>query len=187
MAELARCDWVAHHPELEDYHDNVWGRPTRDDREIFAAYGQCILHAGLVWTAMLKKRPVFAAAFDGWDIARVAEYDGAEIDRLVNTPGMMRNFVKINCIIWNAARILEAQAEHGSFGEYLWQFTDGDVLDGNTQEARARRVAEELSHDLKRRKFKFAGPATAYGLMEDIGMVNDHSPGCFRALDGTNG
>jgi DNA-3-methyladenine glycosylase I len=140
-----------------------------------------------VWTAMLKKRPVFAAAFDDWDIVRVAEYDGAEVDRIVNTPGMMRNFVKINCIIWNAGRILEVQAEYGSFSEHLWRFTDGDVLDGNTQEARARQVAEELGYDLRRRKFKFAGPATAYGLMEDIGMVNDHSRRCFRALGGADG
>ncbi len=165
MAEPVRCQWAVQHPELIDYHDKVWGRPTHDDREIFAAYGQCVLHAGLLWTALLKKREVFRGAFDGWDVAKIARYDGAEIDRLLHTEGMIRNFQKINAIIHNAARFQEVQRQFGSFAEYVWRFKE----------------AEALSADLKRRGFKFAGPATAYGLMEDIGIVNDHDPSCFRA------
>ncbi len=179
-----RCEWAVLHPELLSYHDDVWGVPTRDDRAIFAAYSQCVLHAGLLWTAMLKKRPIFAAAFDDWDVNAIAEYDGAEVDRLMHTEGMMRNLQKISCIISNARRFLEVRREFGLFAEYVWRFVDGEPLDGATQEAKARRVAEKLSVDLKKRGFKFAGPASAYGLMEDIGMVNDHELGCFRALSG---
>lgn len=177
MDTKVRCQWAVRHPELIPYHDQVWGTPTRDDRAVFAAYGQCILHAGLLWTALLKKRAIFAAAFDGWDIKKVAAYDGAEIERLVNTEGMIRNFQKINSIINNAQRILEVQREFGSFGEYLWRFTDGGTV---PDDHRARAVAEDLSRELKRRGFKFAGPATAYGLMEDIGLTNSHDPACFR-------
>jgi DNA-3-methyladenine glycosylase I len=163
VAEPVRCQWSVQHPELIPYHDEVWGRPQHDDQEIFAAYAQCVLHAGLVWTAMLKKRDVFRWAFDEWDIAKVAAYDGAEVDRLLHTEGMIRNFQKINAVIHNAGRFLVVQQEFGSFDAYVWQFNDKD----------------ELSADLKRRGFKFAGPATAYGLMEDIGIVNDHDHGCF--------
>src|SRR5439155_29801 len=113
------CEWAVRHPELMEYHDQVWGRPTWDDQQIFAAYAQCVLHAGLVWTAMLKKRSTFAAAFDNWDVAKIARYDGAEIDRLVHTSGMIRNFQKINAIINNAQRFLEAQREFGSFAKYV--------------------------------------------------------------------
>ena len=178
-----RCRWAVEHPELIDYHDHVWGTPTHDDREIFAAYAQCVLHAGLLWKAMLKKRPVFAAAFDDWDVAKIAGYDEFEIERLMTAEGMMHNFQKINCIIKNAGRYQEVQAEFGSFSAYLWRFVDDEPLLQDDSKRVGRREAEVLSKDMMKRGFKFAGPASAYGLMEDIGMVNDHNAGCFRRLD----
>lgn len=177
MDTKVRCQWAVRYPELIPYHDQVWGVPTHDDRAIFAAYGQCILHAGLLWTALLKKRQLFEQAFDGWDIKKVAAYDGAEVERLVTTEGMIRNFQKINSIINNAQRILEVQKDCGCFAEYLWRFTDGETV---PDDHRAQAVAEKLAADLKRRGFKFSGPATAYGLMEDIGLTNSHDPACFR-------
>ena len=168
---IVRCEWVERYPELTEYHDTIWGRPTRDDQQIFAAYGQCILHAGLLWTAMLKKRAIFAVAFDDWDVELISQYDGADIDRLVHTEGMIRNFQKINAIINNARRVLEVRQEFPTFADYIWRFEGKD----------GRRVAGNLSDDLRRRKFKFAGPTTAYGLMQDIGMVNDHDKQCFFA------
>jgi DNA-3-methyladenine glycosylase I len=179
MSDLVRCRWAVEHPELIDYHDEVWGVPAHDDRVIFAAYAQCVLHAGLLWTAMLRRREAFRRAFDDWDIARIAKYDGVEIDRLVHTDGMIRNFQKINAVIVNAGRFQEVQREFGSFDVYIWRYVDEPLM-GDSQEATARRVAAELSVDLRRRGFKFAGEATAYGLMEDIGLINDHDRGCFR-------
>lgn len=179
MNNLVRCEWAVRLPELLDYHDNVWGRPTYDDREIFAAYAQCVLHAGLLWTAMLKKREIFRQAFDDWEIERIAQYDGAEIDRLIQNPGMIRNFQKINAVINNAGRFLEVQREFGSFANYVWRFVDDEPLAGDAVVNPATGPARKLAVDLKRRGFKFAGEATAYGLMQDIGMVNDHNHRCF--------
>jgi DNA-3-methyladenine glycosylase I len=185
VGEPVRCEWAVRYPELIAYHDEVWGRPTRDDRAIFAAYGQCVLHAGLLWTALLKKRAIFAAAFDDWNVAKIAHYDGAEVERLLQTEGMIRNFQKINAIIHNAARFIEVQREFGSFGAYVWRFVDNEplacVCTAEFTCNVGRPEAERLAADLKRRGFKFAGPATAYGLMEDIGMVNDHDRACFRS------
>lgn len=185
MDELVRCRWAVEHPELLEYHDTIWGTPTRDDREIFAAYGQCILHAGLLWTAMLRKRQAFREAFEGWDIVRISAYDGTDIDRLMHAEGIIRNFQKINAVIHNAGSVREVQREFGSFAAYLWRFTDNEPLvcecRPNFTCSVGRREADTLSQDLKGRGFKFSGPATAYGLMEDIGMINDHDRACFRA------
>lgn len=183
MIEQVRCRWAVEHPELLEYHDNVWGQPTRDDRAIFAAYAQCVLHAGLLGTAMLRKRGAFERAFDGWDVAHIASYDGGETDRLMSSPDMMHNLQKITCIIHNAGRYLEVQQEFGSFSNYLWKFVNDSALSGVTDVERARAVSEHLSVEMKKRGFKFAGPTSMFGLMEDVGMVNDHDASCFLALN----
>ncbi|MBW4062192.1 DNA-3-methyladenine glycosylase I [Candidatus Saccharibacteria bacterium] len=152
-----RCGWAVEHPELLDYHDNVWGQPTHDDREIFAAYGQCVLHAGLLWTAMLMKRPIFAAAFENWDVAKIVGYDEHDIDRLMHTAGMMRDFQKITCIIKNAARYQEVQREYGTFAAYVWQFVEEKPLLQNASRSVGRREADQLSVDLKNAALSLRG------------------------------
>ena len=179
MTTLVRCQWAVEHPELIDYHDKIWGHPTHDDREIFGAYVQCILHAGLLWTAMLKKRPIFEAAFSDFDVAKVASYDEGDIERLTNTDGMIRNYVKINSVIHNAGKILAVQDEFGSFSNYLWRFVDDEPIICDHDTSPAAPAAHKLSMDLRARGFKFAGEATAFGLMQDMGMVNDHDKTCF--------
>ncbi len=179
-----RCRWAVENPDLIEYHDNVWSvRPTTE-RRYFEALGLCILHAGLGWIMVLRKRDQLAAAFEGWDPATVARYDGNDMERLMEAPGMIRNFQKVNSIIYDAERFLEIQREFGSFGDYLWRFTDGQTLvcdDPETGECTGgRREAERLSQDLKQRGFKFAGPGTAFGLMEDVGLLNHHDKNCFK-------
>jgi DNA-3-methyladenine glycosylase I len=179
MTQLVRCEWAVRHPELIDYHDNVWGHPTHDDREIFAAYAQCVLHAGLLWTAILKKRGIFRAAFDEWDIAKIAAYDGYEMERLMKTEGVIHNFVKLNSVIHNAGKVLEVQQEFGSFSAYLWRFVNNEPILCDHVSSPGAKATRELSIDLKRRGFKFAGEATAFGLMQDIGLIIDHDKSCF--------
>lgn len=179
-----RCRWAVENPDLIEYHDTVWGvRPTTESR-YFEAFGLCILHAGLGWIMVLRKRPQLAEAFEGWDPVKIARYDGDDMERLMEAPGMIRNFQKVNAIIHNAAKFLEIEQEFGSFDKYLWRFTDNvtlvcDAPDGG-ECTEGRREAEQVSIDLKKRGFKFAGPGTAFGLMEDVGLLNHHDKNCFR-------
>lgn len=178
--EQIRCRWAVEHPELMEYHDTEWGSPQHDDRVIFGAYSQCVLHAGLLWTALLKKRAIFKKAFDGWDFDKIARYDGDDVERLMNTEGMIRNFQKINSVINNAKRFREVREEFGSFDEYVWRFVGGEPIVCDHKSNPATVPALALSADLKKRGFKFAGEATAIGLMQDIGMINDHDKECYR-------
>ena len=175
-----RCTWVEDRPELFPYHDLVWGRPTWDDQVIFAALGQCILHAGLLWTALLKKRADFAAAFDGWDVRRIAAYDDSDMARLLEDPRVIRNTQKLSAILHDAGCYLAIQAEFGSFGSYIWSYAD-QPLDSSDPQARV--LSERLSRDLKAKDFKFTGPATCYGLMQDIGLILVHDSHCHSGQD----
>lgn len=181
MDNLIRCRWAAEHPELIDYHDHHWGQPQHDDRVIFGDYAQCVLHAGLNWLALLKKRDDFAAAFDYWDVAKIAQYDSNKMERLMTAPGVIHNFQKLNAVINNASKFIEVQLEFGSFDAYVWRFVDGEPIICDHISSPATKPAEALSADLKQRGYKFAGPATAIGLMQDIGMINDHDKGCYLA------
>lgn len=179
MDTKVRCQWAVRYPELISYHDDQWGSPQHDDEVIFAAYAQCILHAGLNWVAFLKKRDQFRAAFDGWDIDTVAAYGEEDRERLM-TDGPVRNLQKINAIINNARRFQGVQKEFGSFDKYIWAFVDNQPILCDHLSSPATKPARKLAADLKKRGFKFAGEATAIGLMQDIGMINDHSKDCFR-------
>jgi DNA-3-methyladenine glycosylase I len=83
-------------------------------------------------------------------------------------PGIVRNRLKIESTVTNAAAFLKVQREFGSFDAFLWNFT------GRKPEAGA------LSKELKRRGFRFVGPTICYALMQAVGIVNDHATGCFR-------
>ena len=172
---MIRCQWAVKYPELIPYHDEAWGQPTHDDQVIFAALGQCILHAGLLWTALLKKREQFASAFDGWNIDVIARYGDSDMARLLEDSRVIRNVQKLSSVIHDARKIREVQQEFGSFAPYIWRYVDEPL---QPDDARMQRVAEKMSKDLKARGFKFTGPATCYGLMEDIGMIAIHDPAC---------
>jgi DNA-3-methyladenine glycosylase I len=155
------------------------GSPTHDDKKIFAAYGQCIFHAGLLWTAILKRRDDFSNAFEQWNIQRVAQYDEIDRERLMQAPGVIHNYQKINAVIMDAQAILQIQSSGSRFASYLWSFTGDIPLNRADSLAKGKIIAEKLSKSLQLHGFKFAGPATAYGLMQDIGMINSHDADCF--------
>lgn len=184
MDEVPRCPWAGR-SELERlYHDAEWGVPEHGDVRLFEFLILEGAQAGLSWSTILKKREAYRAAFDGFDPVRVAAYDDGKRSELLANPGIVRNRLKVDAAIGNARAFLRVQAEFGSFDAYLWGLAGGRTRRNAwpAMEDIPARTAESdaLSKDLRRRGFRFVGSVICYAYMQAIGMVNDHSTGCFR-------
>jgi DNA-3-methyladenine glycosylase I len=166
------------------YHDDEWGVPTHDDRQLFELLTLEGAQAGLSWRTVLNKREGYRAAFAGFDMARVASYDARDVERLLADPGIVRHPGKIESTIDNARRVLEVQSELGTFDAYVWAFVDGTPIRGTWEELdelpSSTAASTALSRDLKRRGFRFVGPTTVYAFMQAAGLVDDHVVSCFR-------
>jgi DNA-3-methyladenine glycosylase I len=166
------------------YHDEEWGVPVHDDPRLFEFLILEGAQAGLSWETVLKKRENYRAAFDGFDPAIVAAYKARRVNQLLSNPGIIRNRLKIDATISNAAAFLAVQKEFGSFDAYIWQFVGGKPRPGVRRASKplpARTVqSDSMSKDLIRRGFKFVGSTICYAFMQAVGMLNDHAVGCFR-------
>jgi DNA-3-methyladenine glycosylase I len=178
--EKVRCQWAQSHELFIPYHDEEWGVPVHDDRQLFEMLNLEGAQAGLSWLTILKKRERYREAFDHFDAETITHYDAAKREALLKDEGIVRNRLKINAVIENAKAFLIVQREFGSFDAYIWQFVGGKPLpDAEKQDATAR--SELMSKDLKKRGFKFVGATICYAFMQAVGMVNDHASDCFRA------
>lgn len=183
-AEPIRCNWASADPLYRSYHDDEWGYPVSNDTRLFEKLCLEGFQSGLSWLTILKKRENFRSAFAGFDIAKVAAFDEADIERLLGDAGIVRHRGKIVSTINNADRTLEIIAEFGSLAAYIWRFepTPDQRPDDYSWET-LRKIAivpasVTLSKDLKKRGFSFVGPTTCYAFMQAMGMVNDHIETC---------
>lgn len=181
---MGRCAWAGTDPMMVKYHDEEWGVPVHDDRELFEHLILDAFQAGLSWKTILHKRENFRAAFDGFDAERIARYGEAERVRLLSDAGIVRNRMKVDATFGNARQFLRLQEEHGSFDAWIWQFTDGRTKRNSwesMQEIPAKTVeSDAMSKTLKAEGFKFVGSTICYAFMQAAGMVNDHQTDCFR-------
>ena len=181
---MIRCVWPGDDPLMIQYHDEEWGIPLHDDRKHFEFIVLDGNQAGLSWRTVLYKRENFRAAFDQFDVNKVAQYDEAKVTELLNNPGIIRNKQKIAAAIKNARAFLTIQAQFGSFDAYIWQFVNGQPLINQWQTTAQIPAqspeAEAMSKDLIKRGFSFVGPTICYAYMQAAGMVNDHLVDCFR-------
>ncbi len=179
-----RCAWVGSHPLEIAYHDTEWGVPVHDDRTLFEFLILEGAQAGLNWLTVLKKRESYREAFAGFDPAAVARFGDADVEALLQNPGIIRNRLKVRSAIGNAQAFLEVQQEYDSFDAYVWQFVEGAPVVNRWQslaEIPAQTPASvRMSKALKKRGFNFVGPTICYAFMEAVGMVNDHKVDCFR-------
>jgi len=180
----SRCIWVSDDPLYIKYHDEEWGVPIDDDRLLFEFLILEGMQAGLSWLTVLKKRKRFRQCFDRFNAKKIAEYDKNKIAELLRDEGIIRNRLKIHAAIGNAKAFLQVKKEYGSFSAYIWQFTDGCVIQNNHKQHKAipnrTDVSDAMSKDLKKRGFKFVGTTICYAFMQAVGMVNDHTTNCFR-------
>jgi DNA-3-methyladenine glycosylase I len=185
MPTVTRCEWAAEGDELMvAHHDEEWGVPSHDDRHLFEMLTLEGAQAGLSWSTILHKREGYRAAFAGFDPAAVARFGPRDVERLLADPGIVRNRLKVESTVNNAARVLEVQAERGTLDAYLWAFVDGQPI---VSEVRTLAdlpaetdLSKAISKDLKRRGFRFIGPTVVYAFMQSVGMVDDHQLDCFR-------
>lgn len=178
-----RCPWAKSPPMIE-YHDTEWGMPMHDDRLWFEFMVLNAFQAGLTWELILKRRPAFRQAFANFDPVLVAAFGPKDKERLLADAGIIRNRLKIEAAIHNAALFIDVQQEFGSFDQYIWEFVDGKTLHNrwqNFEEIPAvSEDAKTISQALIKRGFKFVGPTICYAMMQATGMVNDHLVSCFR-------
>ena len=182
--EVVRCEWVGTDPLMQSYHDEEWGCPLHDDRALFELLVLEGAQAGLSWRTVLHRRSGYRAAFEAFDIARVASYGDADRERLRSDKRIIRNRAKIDSAISNARATLRVQSERGSLNSFLWGFVGGGPrrnsflrlsdIPSQTHESRA------MSKELKAYGFSFVGPTICYAFMQSAGLVNDHVVGCFR-------
>lgn len=181
--ETTRCEWARTDLSIA-YHDEQWGVPTHDDRVLFEFLILEGAQAGLSWETILKKRENYRQAFAHFDPAKVARFTKRDVSRLMKDAGIVRNRLKIESAIDNARAFLEVQKEFGSFDAFIWGFVDGRPIVNRWKSLREipAKTAESdaMSKTLKKRGFRFVGSTICYAFMQAMGLVNDHTAGCFR-------
>ena len=183
---LARPRWAAVDPLLRDYYDTEWGMPVRDEQGLFERLSLEAFQSGLSWATILRKRPAFRAAFDGFDPERVARYGEGDVQRLMADAGIVRNRRKIEATVTNA-RATVALRDDGGLAELVWSFrperTPAPLTYEDVPTTSPESVA--LARTLRRKGFTFVGPTTMFALMEAVGIVDTHLVGSHRR--GTSG
>jgi DNA-3-methyladenine glycosylase I len=187
---MQRCGWAnPNEPLYVAYHDDEWGVPCHDDRKLFEMLTLEGAQAGLSWITILKKRENYRAAFDNFDVEKIALYDETKIAELMANPGIIRNRLKVNAAVANARAYLAIRDEFGSFDKYIWQFVGGKPLVNHWQSLKEippeTTESKAMSKDLLKRGFKFVGSTICYAFMQACGMVNDHTTDCFRYSETT--
>ena len=182
---VSRCAWCTDDDIYRRYHDEEWGVPVRDDQHLFGMLQLEGAQAGLSWVTVLKKRARYEQVFHGFDIERCAAMTDRQLERLLEDPGIIRNRLKVYGVRKNAKAALRLMEREGSLSEYLWSFVGGAPI--FNRPATIDRVptttaeSDAMSKALKKAGFTFVGSTICYAFMQAVGMVNDHTAGCFRS------
>jgi DNA-3-methyladenine glycosylase I len=178
-----RCAWIrADDPATANYHDEVWGARTYDESALFEALTLGVFEVGLSWATVFRKRDAFRKAFHGFDVAKVAAMTGQDIDRLVEDSSIIRNRSKIQATVDNARAMRDASpslAEVAKSYAVIRTRSPRSIADLPTSTPQAEMFAKQL----KSQGYRFVGPTSVYAFMQNVGVVNDHVHGCFRATD----
>lgn len=160
-----RCAWADLSPAMRRYHDREWGRPARGDARLFERIVLEGAQAGLSWATILAKRPAYRKAFAGFRPAAVAAFTARDERRLLGDAGIVRNRAKIRSAILNARAYLRLRDDVGDVAGWLGTFPD----------------PARLSKALRSRGFSFVGPTIAESILQAIGVLDGHVPGCVSA------
>lgn len=181
---MSYCSWALHDELNKTYHDTEWGVPLHDDQKQFEFLSLEAMQCGLSWTLILKKRAVLRACFDNFDYEKVAAYTESDVERIMNTEGMIRSPGKIRALINNAQQFIKIRSEFGSFAKFLWGYTGGKTILYNKHAEgyipASNGLSDAISRELKKRGFKYLGSVTVYSHLQACGIINDHGQNCPR-------
>ena len=184
MSNDKRCSWAGSDPRMVAYHDDEWGVPVHDDRRLFEFLVLEGAQAGLSWKTILDKREGYRGAFAGFDPAKVARFDRRRVEKLLQNPQIVRNRLKVESTVSNAAAVLAVQREYGSLDRFVWSAVAAAPRINRWRHAQdvpaSTPESDALSKALKQRGFRFVGTTICYAFMQATGLVNDHLVGCFR-------
>jgi DNA-3-methyladenine glycosylase I len=181
--QVTRCSWPTKDAIYVTYHDEEWGRPVHEDVRLFEQLVLEGAQAGLSWITILKRRHHYKRVFCNYDLDRLAAFTADDITHALQDKGIIRNRLKVQSVVNNAAKFIAVQQEFGSFDAYIWGFVNGQtIVNEFTQDSQIPAQTElsaNIAKDLKARGFKFVGAIGIYAYMQSIGMVNDHLVSCF--------
>lgn len=179
-----RCFWYGGHEDYRTYHDTEWGKPIKNDAQLFEKLILEGFQSGLSWLTILRKRDNFRKAFKHFDFNTIARFTEHDVERLLHDEGIIRHRGKIESTINNAKRAQELVKEFGSIKKFVWQY----VPDPSTRPKRltwnvlkhmsTSPESIALSKELKKRRWTYIGPTTVYAFMQSVGIVDDHIEGC---------
>jgi DNA-3-methyladenine glycosylase I len=178
-----RCAWGESDELMRAYHDTEWGVPERDGRKLWEKLILDGFQAGLSWRTILARREGFRRAFEGFEPQRVAAYGPAEVDRLLADPGIIRSRSKIEATIANARAYLAMREAGDDFAGFCWGFVGGQPIAWEGPVPPNSPLSAEVSRALRKRGFTFVGPTIVFAWMEATGLINSHSPDCFRRAE----
>lgn len=178
---VKRCKWVSGKSSVYlDYHDNEWGKPVYDDHKLYEMFLLETFQAGLSWITILNKRAAFKEAFDDFNVELIARYDDQKIAQLMQNDKIVRNQRKIKAAVKNAQIFIKIQAEFGSFSNYIWGFSNHQIIKNIDDQIKTTSpLSDTISNDLKKRGMSFVGSVTIYSYLQAIGIVDDHELDCF--------
>jgi DNA-3-methyladenine glycosylase I len=183
MAEVSRCPWSEGSELYRRYHDEEWGRPLHDERRLFEMLILEGAQAGLSWITILNKRDHYRRAFHRFDANKIARYGDSDRARLLADAGIVRNRLKIDAAIRNAAAYLKLCEVHGSLDAWLWNWVDGEPIVNRFEQMKQvpprTDLSDRISKALAQAGFKFVGSTIVYAYLQAVGVVNDHLTGCF--------
>src|SRR5690554_116835 len=186
--QLTRCPWCGEAEDYMAYHDQIWGVPEYNSKQLFAKLVLDGQQAGLSWITILRKQDNYNAAFFNLDPERLAAVQGVEREQHIATQltnaGIIRNKLKVNSVFKNADAYMKLKSEGINFSELIWSYVGGEPIHNNwhsmSEVPTETEASRALSRYLKKAGFNFVGPTIVYAFMQAVGMVNDHLVDCFR-------
>ena len=179
---MGYCTWAGMNEANQIYHDTEWGIPVHDDRQMFEHLTLECLQCGLSWDLMLKKREIFRECFCNFEYDRIAEFGDEDVERILNTEGMIRSPRKVQAVINSARCYQKVREEFGSFCDYIWGYSGGKTIlylgHDKGPIPVSNGLSDRISKDLKKRGFKYVGAVTIYSHLQACGVICDHDPEC---------